>query len=224
MLRLATLALATLLVALPMAPPTAAADETEAAEAVVDRVVTQALEALIEQREALQDDDDAARAFFEEHVRPWMDFELMTRFAMGREARQASEEQLSRFGAALERRVANLYIQALQGYLEDTVEFAREGEVVLRTVSQDDRRAVIAARLRGAAADDLALRIQLHHREDTWRVFDIETSGVSLLLVFRDAVRDAAGGQGVDAMIAALEEGRVDVEDSWEAETEATDS
>ena len=221
MLRLATLALAGLLVAVPLSLPTAAADQTEDAEAVVDRVVTQALDALIEQREALQDDDDAARAFFEEHVRPWMDIDLMTRFAMGREARQASEEQLSRFGDALQRRVANLYVQALQGYLEDTVEFAREGEVVLRTVSQDDRRAVIAARLRGAAADDLALRIQLHHREDTWRVFDIETSGVSLLLVFRDAVRDAADGEGVDAMIAALEEGRVDVEETWEAETDS---
>jgi len=219
MLRLANLALAGLLMAVPLSLPTAAADQTEDAEAVVDRVVTQALDALIEQREALQDDDDAARAFFEEHVRPWMDIDLMTRFAMGREARQASEEQLSRFGDALQRRVANLYVQALQGYLEDTVEFAREGEVVLRTVSQDDRRAVIAARLRGAAADDLALRIQLHYREDTWRVFDIETSGVSLLLVFRDAVRDAADGEGVDAMIAALEEGRVDVEETWEAET-----
>ena len=221
MLRLATLALAGLLVAVPLSLPTAAADQTEDAEAVVDRVVTQALDALIEQREALQDDDDATRAFFEEHVRPWMDIDLMTRFAMGREARQASEEQLSRFGDALQRRVANLYVQALQGYLEDTVEFAREGEVVLRTVSQDDRRAVIAARLRGAAADDLALRIQLHYREDTWRVFDIETSGVSLLLVFRDAVRDAADGEGVDAMIAALEEGRVDVEETWEAETDS---
>ena len=221
MLRLANLALAGLLVAVPLSLPTAAADQTEDAEAVVDRVVTQALDALIEQREALQDDDDATRAFFEEHVRPWMDIDLMTRFAMGREARQASEEQLSRFGDALQRRVANLYVQALQGYLEDTVEFAREGEVVLRTVSQDDRRAVIAARLRGAAADDLALRIQLHYREDTWRVFDIETSGVSLLLVFRDAVRDAADGEGVDAMIAALEEGRVDVEETWEAETDS---
>ena len=212
-----------LLLAVASAPAAASAGDdpgrAKDPEAVVFEVVTDALERLAADPDTLREDGEAARAFFDEHVLPWVDIRLMARFALGRAARQASADELERFTRALERRVATLYVRALQRYAEEAADFAREGEVILRTVSQEDDRAIIAATLRGPHVEDLSLRVQLYHRDARWRVFDIETSGVSMLLVFRDALRDAARDGGVEAMIAALEQGSVQVEEAWEAET-----
>jgi phospholipid transport system substrate-binding protein len=195
-----------------------------APEAVVDKVVTDALETIAEQHDRIQADRQTARAIFDERIRPFVDTQVMARFVMGPAARQASPEAIARLESALARRIGNLYAGALQRYTREATDFASEGEVRLRTVTEDDRRAVIAASVRGPHVDDMTLRIQLYHREDRWRVFDIETSGVSILLVFRDALQSAGRNGDVDAMIAALEDGAVDVEKAWQTETDQADA
>ncbi len=197
------------------------ADLTEGApdtpEAVVDHVVAQALTRIAEAAETLDGDRAVALEIFNDEVRPYIDTHLMARFAMGPAARRADPTDIDRLSDALANRVANLYAGALQRYAAEAVDFAEDGEVMLRTVTEDEKRAIISALVRGPHVEDLTLRIQLYRRDGHWRVFDIETSGVSILLVFRDALQAAAGRDGnVDAMIAALEEGAVKVEEAWE--------
>ena len=193
--------------------------DNEDPEAVVSQVVSNALDVLAEDIDRLTDDEDAGRAFFDEQVLPWLDTDLMARFTMGRVARQASDEEIKRFTCALETRVANLYTSSLESYASEAEDFAENGEIDLRTVSQKDDRAVISAQISSPQLERTTLRIQLHRRDHRWRVFDVETSGVSMLLVFRDALRSAAQDDEVEAMIAALEEGTVEVEEAWEDET-----
>ena len=213
-------ALLALMLGLSMAGATSEQSvDNEDPEAVVSQVVSEALDVLADDIERLTDDEDAGRAFFDEQVLPWLDTDLMARFTMGRAARQASDEEIERFTRALEARVANLYTSSLERYAEEARDFAENGEIDLRTVSEKDDRAVISAQISSPALERTTLRIQLHRREDRWRVFDVETSGVSMLLVFRDALRSAAQDDGVSAMIAALEEGTVEVEEAWEEET-----
>ena len=197
------------------------ADSAKAAatspEAVVDHVVAQALRRIAESAETLNGDRAVALDIFNDEVRPYIDSYLMARFAMGPAARRADPDDIERLSEALANRVANLYAGALQRYAAEAVDFAEAGEVMLRTVTEDDKRAIVSALVRGPHVEDLTLRIQLYKRENQWRVFDIETSGVSILLVFRDALQAAAGRDGdVDTMIAALEEGAVNVEQAWE--------
>jgi phospholipid transport system substrate-binding protein len=187
---------------------------------VVDYVVTDALDRITEQRQAIAEDRSTAVAIFNEQVRPYVDTRLMARFAMGPAARTADPADIDRLAEALADRVANLYAGALQRYAGEAADFAAQGRVDLRLVSENDNRAVVNAVAEGPEIGELALRIQLYKRDERWRVFDIETSGVSILLVFRDALQSAAGRDGgVDEMIAALEEGAVDVEDAWDEET-----
>ena len=213
--------------ALTAAPIQARADAAEGVtaspEAVVDRVVAQALMRIAESQERLKTDEAAARAVFDEVVRPYIDAHTMARFVMGPAARRADQAEIKRLSDALIERVANLYTSSLQGYVDDIVDFAGEGKVFVRTVTEDGQRAIVSARVRGPGVDDRTLRLQLYRRDEQWRVFDIESSGVSILLVFRDALQDATGRNGdVDAMIAALEEGMVNVDEAWEeAEEEA---
>ena len=201
----------------------ATADEDDAPmtpKAVVEEVVTDALSRIAEDPETVAGDRDAAVAIFNEQVRPYVDTLLMARFAMGPAARTADPADIERLGEALADRVANLYAGALQRYAQDAADFAENGNVDLRLVSEKDNRAIVSALAEGPGIDSLKLRIQLYKRDDRWRVFDIETSGISILLVFRDALQSAAGRDGgVDAMIEALEEGAIDVEDEWEEKT-----
>ena len=216
------LAIALLLAGLLPATVAASADaggEPASPEEVVNEVVTEALQTIAEERETLATDRAAGVELFNDQVLPWVDTDLMARFAMGPAARQADPAEIERLQAALTNRVANLYAGALQRYAEEAADFADEGQVTLRTVSEDDKRAIVSAQVRGPHVDDLTLRIQLYKRNDRWRVFDIETSGVSILLVFRDALQAASHGGDVDAMIAALEEGSVNVKEAWEEET-----
>ena len=218
------LAIAVLLVGLLPAAAGASTDATAppaSPQEVVHEVVTEALTTIAEQREALATDRAAGVALFNDQVLPWVDTELMARFAMGPAARRAEPAEIERLRTALAERVANLYAGALQRYAEEAADFAEQGEVSLRTVTEDGDRAIVSANVRGPHVDDLTLRIQLYRRDGHWRVFDIETSGVSILLVFRDALQSASHGGDVNAMIAALEAGSVDVEEAWEEEAGA---
>ena len=188
-------------------------------EAVVSQVVNEALNVLAEDIDRFKENEDAVQAFFSEHILPWLDTELMARFALGRVARQATDEDIQRFKDALEERVAKLYTGSLQSYAEETRRFAERGDVSLRTVSTNDDRAVVSAQISSPELERTTLRIQLHRRDNRWRVFDIETSGVSMLLVFRDALRSAASDGRIEELIAALENGTVEVEEAWEDET-----
>ncbi|MRH77966.1 hypothetical protein GH984_04535 [Spiribacter sp. C176] len=189
-------------------------------EAVVDRVVRDTLEAISDNIDAIKADDAVAQEIVDTQILPWFDTQLMARFTMGRLARQASEDEISRFTSALEQRIANLYVDALKEFATETVDFAENGEVQLRTVSEESPRAVISARVIGPNVEDTTLRLQLYYRDDRWRVFDVETSGVSLLIVFRDALQPSGRDGGIPAMIAALEEGDLKIEEALEAEVE----
>ncbi|RZU99152.1 MlaC/ttg2D family ABC transporter substrate-binding protein [Spiribacter vilamensis] len=217
----ALVAAALLMLGTTVGATTSAEDNTpETPEAVVEYVVTDALNSIAERQETLAADRDAAVAIFNDQVRPYVDTLLMARFAMGPAARTADPADIERLAEALADRVANLYAGALQRYAEDAADFAESGSVDLRLVSEKDNRAIVSALAEGPGIDSLKLRIQLYKRDDRWRVFDIETSGISILLVFRDALQSAAGRDGgVDAMIEALEEGAIDVEDEWEEQT-----
>lgn len=192
--------------------------DSESPEAVVDRVVRETLTIISDNIEAIETDAAVARDIVDTYILPWLDTELMARFTMGRLARQASEDEITRFTSALERRIANLYANALREFATETVDFAENGEVSLRTVSEEPPRAVVRALVQGPRVDDMALRLQLYYRDDRWRVFDVETSGVSLLVVFRDALQPAGSEGGIEAMIAALEDGELNLEEAWEEE------
>jgi phospholipid transport system substrate-binding protein len=201
----------------------AAEDATASPEAVVDRVVAQALMRIAESQETLKTDETTASKIFDEVVRPYIDAYIMARFVMGPAAQRADQAEIRRLSNALIGRVANLYTSSLQSYVDDIVDFAGEGEVFVRTVTQDGQRAIVSARVRGPGVDDRTLRLQLYQRDEQWRVFDIESSGVSILLVFRDALQDTAGRNAdIDAMIAALEEGMVDVDEALEEAEDQT--
>lgn len=189
-------------------------------EAVVDRVVRNTLEAISENIEAIKTDDSVAQDIVDKQILPWFDTHLMARFTMGRLARQASKDEIDRFTSALEQRIANLYVDALKEFVTETVDFAENGEVQLRVVSEESPRAVISARVVGPNVEDTTLRLQLYYRDDRWRVFDIETSGVSLLIVFRDALQPSGRDGGIAGMIAALEEGDLNIEEALEKEVE----
>lgn len=197
-------------------PPASATSDSP--EAVVDRVVSDTLTVIRENIDGIKNDDAIAQEIVNTQILPWFDTQLMARFAMGRLARQASEEEITRFTRALEQRIGNLYVDALKEFATETVDFSENGEVQLRTVSEESPRAVISARVIGPNVEDTTLRLQLYYRDDRWRVFDVETSGVSLLIVFRDALQPAGRDGGIPAMIAALEEGDLNIEEALEAE------
>lgn len=209
----------TLLLTLTWSLPSQTAQANDSApEAVVDRVVRETLTVISENLDSIEADDSIAQDIVNQYILPALDTQLMARFTMGRLARQASDEEIARFTRALERRLANLYANALREFAAETVNFAQNGEVFLRTVSEEPPRAVIQARVRGPEVEELTLRVQLYQRDEQWRVFDVETSGVSLLIVFRDALQPAGRDGGIPAMIAALEEGDLALEEAWEAE------
>ncbi|PWG61406.1 MlaC/ttg2D family ABC transporter substrate-binding protein [Spiribacter halobius] len=189
--------------------------EDPAPDAVVRSVVNEALARVAAEAGALGQDGELARRIVATEAMPHVDLELMSRFLLGPRARQVDAATLDRFSEALGERLTRLYAAALQRYAEEIADFASEGQIDLRTVSDDGQRATVAARLRGPQIRETTLRLQLYRRDGRWRVFDIEVAGISALLLFRDALGKRLREEGIEAVIADLADGEAGLDDAW---------
>jgi len=119
-------------------------------------------------------------AFLENTIAPFFDFEYMTRWAAGAQARDMTAQQ----GAALEQKLRRLFMAAmvekLAQYRHGKVVFLRPmgnpqtGELVLR---------VLAYQQGTPQPQRLSFRMYRSHRG--WKVYDVSANGQSALAYYR---------------------------------------
>ncbi|MGD8710332.1 MAG: ABC transporter substrate-binding protein [Ectothiorhodospiraceae bacterium] len=187
-------------------PAVVAAAETDSdPHAIVREVVTDALEQLSNNREAIKQDPGLARALIERKAMPHTDMELMARFVLGRYWRDATPEQRQRFTRAFHAHIVQTYSHALSEYADRIVDFAREARIDYRTLRNDNGRALVRAAISTPEIDTVNIDLRMHRQDGVWKVFDVQVAGVSILLSYRANIAGELASEGLDGLIARLE-------------------
>lgn len=172
---------------------------------VLVREVTARVQAdIAENREIYRADPAKLAAMIDEQVVPHFDVPRITRLVLGQHGRNATPEQLARFGEAFKTMLFKSYASALLEY-QDSVRI----EWQPLNLPADATRATVQSTLIRTDAAPVPVSFVLQKTAQGWKVFDITVENISLINNFRAQLHGEISRNGLDAVIQRLESGQM---------------
>ncbi len=184
--------------ALLVASPFALA-EKHPAQDLVETIVSEMLAILNDDADKIANDPDWLQARVDEIVVPHLDFGAMTKLAVGKFWRKASDEQKTELVDEFRQLLLNTYTGAMTEYRGETINFAP-----FRPEKREDR-AIVRSVFSPASGDDVPVNYKLRDKGG-WRIYDIEVNGISLVTNYRTAFASEISKGGIDGLITTLKE------------------
>jgi phospholipid transport system substrate-binding protein len=130
-------------------------------------------------------------------VEPIFDFNLMARLALGRKHwQELSEKNRERFVDLFVARLKSSYIDKLSLYTDEKVAYdtpVQEGikiQIPTSVISKNNR---------------IAMMYKLYQSPNSWKIYDIEIEGVSLISTYRSQFYDILSKGTIDDLLLKLE-------------------
>lgn len=178
----------------------AGAMATEQPDQLVKSVTDEVLTIVRNDKEIQSGNARKAVALVEAKVLPHFNFLRMTQLAVGREWRNISPEQQKTLSEEFKTLLVRTYSKALTEYRDQAIEYKPfslkpgETEVKVRTLVRQQN-----------SAKPIELDYSLEQNAGTWKVYDIEVAGVSLVTNYRDSFASEIRNNGVDGLIKVLQ-------------------
>lgn len=188
-----TLAIACLLL------PGAFAYAQEAPDALVMRISTDVIDAVKADKAIQAGDVGKIITLVDAKVMPNVNFEVMTRSAVGPQWRGASAEQRSRLQTEFKTLLVRVYSGALTQVKDQTVEITRTLPV------QGSTQVVVQSEVRGKG-EPIKLDYRLDRFDAAWKIIDVNVGGIWLVQSYRSQFGQVLANGGVPALIDRLAE------------------
>ena len=167
---------------------------------VVQDTSTRMLSALRQNYVALKEDSSQIYGLVDQIVLPNFDFELMSRWVLGRAWQQATPEQRRRFSGEFRTLLVRTYAKALLEYANEDV------RVLPQPGAADGSETTVKTEVRLKASQPIQINYSMHLGNDAWKVYDVTVDGVSLVTNYRGTFATQIRDSGLDAVIADLQQ------------------
>lgn len=177
----------------------AQAQDDHPAQVTVKGAITGMLDFLSENNDAIMEDPSILNTKVDELFVPHIDFETMTRLAVGKNWRKADETQQIELVTEFETLLLKTYTSAMTQYSGEEIEF-----VPFRPENREDR-AKVRSNFKLQSGSEVPVIYKLRDRGG-WKIYDIDVSGLSLVNNFRTKFTDEINANGVDGLLNFLKE------------------
>lgn len=165
---------------------------------VVEDTSTRMLSALRQNYAALKQDSSQIYKLVDQIVLPNFDFELMSRWVLGRAWQQATSEQRQRFADEFRTLLVRTYAKALLEYANEEV------RVLPQPAGDDGDETTVKSEVRLKVGPPIQINYSMHRNPEGWKVYDVTVDGVSLVTNYRGTFASQIRANGLDAVIADL--------------------
>jgi phospholipid transport system substrate-binding protein len=176
----------------------AVAAEPEA-EALVKRVSNEVIDAAKADKAVQAGDVSKVIALVDAKVMPQVNFEVMTRSAVGPQWRSASPEQRSKLQAEFKTLLVRVYAGALAQIKDQTVEVTKSLPVPSST------QVVVQSEVKGKG-EPIKLDYRMDKGEAGWKIIDVNVGGIWLVQSYRSQFAQEISAGGLDGLITKLAE------------------
>ena len=141
-----------------------------------------------------------ALAFAKQKILPHIDFERMTRLAVGRGWRGADARQREALVAQFGTLITRIYSAAIDAF------DGHEAQVDPLSLSPLDDNVIVRSRFRKAGTRPIEVDYTMWKSAEGWKVYDISVENVSLVITYRTQFGEEIGRSGIDGLIRSLAE------------------
>jgi phospholipid transport system substrate-binding protein len=171
-----------------------------APDVLVRTVVTDVLAAIKNIPPGNREGREKALAFAKQKILPHIDFERMTRLAVGRAWRTADVRQREALVAQFSTLITRVYSSAIDAYNGHEIQFDP------LNLSPEDNDVIVRSRFKKAGAQPIEVDYVMWKSAEGWKVYDISVENVSLVITYRSQFAEAIPRDGLDGLIRSLEE------------------
>lgn len=173
--------------------------EDHPAQTLVVDSITSMLDVLKNEKEKIKSDSEYLQGRVNELIVPNLDFNTMTKLAVGKFWRKADANQKTELVVEFKTLLLNTYTGALAEYSGETINFEP-----FRAESREDR-AVVRSTFSQSAGSDVPVIYKLRDK-DGWSIYDIEVNSISLVTSYRSAFTNEIDKGGIAGLIETLKE------------------
>ncbi len=166
---------------------------------VIQDTSTRMLEALRKNSDTLRQDSSRIYALVDQIVLPNFDFELMSRWVLGRNWQQATPEQRRRFADEFRTLLVRTYAKALLEYSDNDI------RVLPSANPADNNEATVKTEVQVRTGSPIPISYTMHLNSEGWKVYDVTVDGVSLVTNYRSTFAGQIRSSGLDTVIADLQ-------------------
>ena len=177
-----------------------AQDRSPAPDVLVRTVVSDVLSAIAKIPPGDRAGRDRALAVAKQSILPHIDFERMTRLAVGRGWRSADARQRAELVTQFSSLITRVYSSAIDNYNghQCTVEPLQLGA--------EDTDVVVRSHFQKTGAPAVEVNYSMWKSPQGWKVYDINVENVSLVITYRSQFSEEVAHSGIDGLIAKLAE------------------
>ena len=170
-----------------------------APDVLVKRISTEVIDTAKTDKAIQAGDVNKVIALVDTKVMPSVNFEVMTRSAVGPKWREATPEQRTKLQAEFKTLLVRVYAGALTQIKDQTVEITKTQPVPQST------QVVVQSEVRGKG-EPIKLDYRLDKFDADWKIIDVNVGGIWLVTSYRSQFAQELGKGGIDGLINALSE------------------
>jgi phospholipid transport system substrate-binding protein len=181
------------------AAPAGAAVTAEAPDALVMKVSKSVIGSVRTDKSLQSGDLSKLQKLVDEQILPYVNFEKMTRLAVGRGWRQATPEQRER----LTQEFRTLLVRTYAGAIAQ----ASEHEVKLLPFRpQNEKDVVVRTQVVAPRGEPIQLDYRMEKTDAGWKIYDVNILGVWLVQNYQNSFASEINQGGVDGLIKSMVE------------------
>ncbi len=170
-----------------------------APDAFVRQISTDVIDAAKTDKSVQSGDINRIIGLVDSKVMPNVNFEAMTRSAVGPQWRSATPEQRSKLQAEFKTLLVRVYAGALTQISNQTVEVTKTLPVA------GGSQVVVQSEVRGKG-DPIKLDYRLDKADASWKIIDVNVGGIWLVTSYRSQFAQEISSGGLDGLIAKMAE------------------
>lgn len=170
-----------------------------APDALVRQLSTEVIDAARADKSIQAGDVDKVIALVDAKVMPHVNFEAMTRSAVGPQWRSATAEQRQRLQGEFKSLLVRVYAGALSQVGDRSVEITKTLAV------PGSSQQIVQSEVRGKG-DPIKLDYRFDKAGEAWKIIDVNVGGIWLVTSYRSQFAPEIASGGIDGLIAKLAE------------------
>ena len=177
----------------------AVARADEAPDAFVKKISNDVLDTVKADKSLQSGDIGKIIALVDTKVMPYVNFEVVTRSAVGPQWRSATPEQRSKLQAEFKTLLVRVYSGALTQIKDQTTEITKTQPV------PNSNQVVVQSEVKGKG-EPIKLDYRLDKDGEAWKIIDVNVGGIWLVTSYRSQFAQEITAGGIDGLISKLAE------------------
>lgn len=167
--------------------------------AVVEQTSQQMINALAENRDALNRDPRKVYGLIDTIALPHFDIDAIVRQVLGSAWRRATPEQRGAFQAAFQTFIMNTYARQLLAYSDE--------KLTVLPVPADALQAdyvMVRTEIQSGSGQPISVDYRLRNKNGAWKIIDFTVEGISLVINYRQSFATQIRRDGLNAVIESI--------------------